>query len=51
MSNQYLPGLPEEGEEVDVTAFPRKRYVGTAKWWWRPICWILRKPTSRTIYR
>jgi hypothetical protein len=49
----YLPGLREDGEEVEVTRFQRDRkpVTVTAKWWMRPICWILRKPTSRTIYR
>jgi hypothetical protein len=52
MSKQYLPGLRDENEpEPDVTSFvpARKQYVGTAKWWMRPILWVRRKPT--TIHR
>lgn len=43
---EFLPGLREGAEVVDVTSFnSRKRTVLVAKWWMRPVCWLLRKPT------
>ena len=44
----YLPGLRDANDDVDVTEFPRERRVLRAKWWWRPICWLMRKPTEVT---
>jgi hypothetical protein len=47
-SREWKPGLSENGEDVDVTFFPRperRRKLYVAKWWMRPICWLLGRPT------
>lgn len=31
---------------ADVTSFPRSRRRYVAKWWMRPICWLLHRPTA-----
>lgn len=55
MSKPYLPGLAEQpgDSNVEVTSFQslRRPVTVTAKWWMRPICWLTRKPTTRTVYR
>lgn len=47
VSKRYV-GL---GDDVEVTVFERHRRVVTytAKWWMRPICWLLRKPTTQKV--
>lgn len=45
----YLPGLQHPDENTQVTSFQRspRTYTVTAKWWYKPICWITRQPTQR----
>jgi hypothetical protein len=49
----FMPGLREEGAQVDVTEFRTKgkRTRWRIKWWARPLYWIRRKPTSGWGYK
>lgn len=49
MSEGLQPAFDDS--EVEIFDFtPKRRKVTlTAKWWMRPICWLLGKPTTRTV--